>query len=198
MTAQIGERIRYKGKNHTMAAEPFGIYLEKHGIQTVSWSTANWRGYHGEWKIKNGRLFLVAISAYIPQKTSKDGHLLQSDEDCSLVGLDYFFPGRKEVFAEWFSGEIRIPIGKMLAYIHMGYESIFEKDLIIEFKEGIKISEREIDNRDEYIRLAKSYGLNDFNTPVDMSFHAAIKRLMAFAENCKKESPKEPEDTQNT
>ena len=193
MTAQNMEEISYKRKKYRMAATPFSVYLKKHGIQTAPISTANWRGYHGEWKIKNGRLYLVFMSARIPKKASKGGHLLQSDGDCVRVGLDYFFPGKKEVFAEWFSGEIRIPTGKMLAYIHMGYESIFEKDLIIEFKDGIMVSEKEVDNRDEFQRRAKSYGLEDSSEPVDMSFEASIERLMAFAKNSKEENPKESE-----
>ena len=197
MTAQNMEEISYKRKKYRMAAGPFNAYLKKHGIQTVSWSTANWRGYHGEWKIKNGRLYLAAISASIPKKTSKGGHSLQSGDDRLSVGLDYFFPNQKEVFAEWFSGQIRIPTGKMLAYIHMGYESIYEKDLIIEFKDGIKVSEKEIDNHDEYSRLVKSYGLDvpsdTVDRPTDLSFYAAMSRLMAFAENNKEENPKESE-----
>ena len=52
-----------------------------------------------------------------------------------------------EVFADWFNGEIRIPQGELLQYIHMGYESIFEKDLILKFKKGVLIDERVIDNR---------------------------------------------------
>jgi len=193
MTAQNMEEISYKRKKYRMAATPFSVYLKKHGIQTAPISTANWRGYHGEWKIKNGRLYLVFMSARIPKKASKGGHLLQSDGDCVRVGLDYFFPGKKEVFAEWFSGEIRIPTGKILAYIHMGYESIFEKDLIIEFKNGIKVAEREIDNRDEYKRMAESYGLDDPNDPMEMNFHASIRRIKAFAENNKEENPKKSE-----
>lgn len=197
MTAQNMEEISYKRRKYSMAAEPFGIYLEKHGIQTVSMSTANWRGYHGEWKIKNSRLYLVSMSACILKATGKGRRPLKSDRDYSRVDLNYFFPGQKEVFAEWFSGEIRIPIGKMLAYIHMGYESLFEKDLIIGFKDGIKIFEKEIDNHDEYSRLVKSSGMdvpsNSADRPTDLSFYAAVNRLMAFAKNNKVQNPKESE-----
>jgi hypothetical protein len=56
------------------------------------------------------------------------------------------FPNQKKVFAEWFSGEIKIPQGKMLHYEHMGYISIFEKDLFLEFKKGVLYNKREVDN----------------------------------------------------
>ncbi|MDR1336301.1 MAG: hypothetical protein LBK22_05690 [Tannerella sp.] len=146
MTAQIGERLHYDGENYSMAAQPFDVYLKKYNIRTASDCTANWRGYYGAWEIKDDKLFLVSISANILKEDRKQGFLHRS-EDYSTVGLDYFFPGQKEVFAEWFSGEVRIPCGEMLHYVHMGYSSIFEQDLFLEFKEGVLINERLVDNR---------------------------------------------------
>ncbi len=34
----------------------------------------------------------------------------------------------------------------MLYYVHMGYNSVFERDLILAFPSGVLISEKEIDN----------------------------------------------------
>ena len=39
-----------------------------------------------------------------------------------------------------------VPIGKMLCYVHSEYDSVYEKELILEFKEGVLVSEKEIDN----------------------------------------------------
>lgn len=170
MTAQIGESLRYNGKNYLMATQPFDIYLKNHRIKTAPTCSANWRGYYGQWKIEKGKLFLVAISANIPTKERK--FLLAGWNDCSTANLNYFFPGKKKVLAEWFSGKIRIPTGKMLEYIHMGYASIFEKELILEFKNGIMISEKEIDNRAEFSREG---GPKDNIT-------RAVERLKKFSE----------------
>ena len=62
------------------------------------------------------------------------------------MSIDVIFPNQKKVFAEWFTGEIKIPQGKMLHYEHMGYMSIFEKDLFLEFKKGILTGKSEVNN----------------------------------------------------
>ncbi|MDF9834319.1 hypothetical protein M2103_002564 [Ereboglobus sp. PH5-5] len=150
MTAQFGDQLRYNGKKYKMATQPFDIYLETHNIQTVSECTANWRGYYGEWEIIKGKLFLVSISANIRNMETKR-KIFYSYKNYAAVDLEYFFPGQKKVFAEWFSGKIRLPVGEMLAYIHMGYASIFEKDIILKFKDGILISEKVINNREKLV-----------------------------------------------
>ena len=54
--------------------------------------------------------------------------------------------GQKEIFAGWFSGRIIIPHGKLLKYVHMGYESIYEKELYTDFENGILIDTLTADN----------------------------------------------------
>jgi len=41
------------------------------------------------------------------------------------------------VFAHWFTGRLRAPQGKMLQYIHMGFNSTYEFDLLIEIDRGV-------------------------------------------------------------
>ena len=60
--------------------------------------------------------------------------------------MDYLFPGEDKVLADWFSGEIRIPHGEMIRYVHMGYASVYEKELFLRFVNGKYVSCREIDN----------------------------------------------------
>ena len=45
------------------------------------------------------------------------------------------YPDR--VFAHWYSGTIRIPQGKLLNYVHMGYGSTYERDLFLEIEKGV-------------------------------------------------------------
>lgn len=130
MTAQIGERLRYKGKVYEMATEPLEAYLQtRHDIAFIMHSTACWRGYYGKWKISYGKLYLIGLKAYL--------------EGYEEVGLDYLFPNQKEVFANWFTGEIRIPQGALLEYIHIGYASIYERNLFLVFKDGILLDQYE-------------------------------------------------------
>lgn len=137
MTAQAGERLLYKGEETWMAAEPLNQYLQnRNDIKFVSPSTACWRGYYGQWEIKDRKLYLIELKAYL--------------EGYREVGLDYLFPGQNTAFANWFSGKIRIPQGEMLDYVHMGYASLYERDLILVFENGLLTNEYIIDNEEEY------------------------------------------------
>jgi hypothetical protein len=137
MTAQAGERLIFNGEESWMAVEPLNYYLKtRDDIKFVSPSTACWRGYYGQWEIKNNKLYLIELQAYI--------------EGYEEVGLNYIFPNQKEVFADWFNGKIRIPQGKMLEYVHMGYASLYDKDLILVIKNGVLLEQYEIDNAEEY------------------------------------------------
>jgi hypothetical protein len=133
MTIQAGDILSYNGEKTTIATEPLKPYLEKRSdVSFIFKSTALVRGYIGTWKIKKKKLYLVSLIGFI--------------ESNEKVDLEYLFPNKTEVFANWFSGDIRIPQGKLLEKINLGYESVFEKDLIFTFNEGILISETVKDN----------------------------------------------------
>lgn len=139
MTAQIPEKLFYNGNEYDMCTEPLRDYLSLTGISISDIGTphlhicsALWRGYVGVWEIVDGRLYLIKI-------------------DGSEIGQDYhledIFPGFPDrVFAHWFSDEISIPQGKMLKYVHGGYLSRYERDLILEFRKGVLINETIINN----------------------------------------------------
>ncbi len=137
MTAQAAEEITYKGKKYYMATEPLEQYLEglKDKPALIAPNTACWRGYYGTWKVKYGKLYLIDLVCYA--------------EEYKEMGMEYLFPDQKVVFAEWFTGEIRIPQGEMLEYVHMGYESVFENDLYLKFDKGVVVDEWVVDNRIE-------------------------------------------------
>lgn len=137
MTAQVSETLIYSGKELMMFTTPLDPYLRATGLNFVSPHTACWRGYEGTWEIKgaepNEGLYLVALQAY------------RSYED--IANLEDVFPGYPDgVFAHWFSGEIRLPQGNLLKYIHGGYASTYEYDLFLEIKKGLLINKRAVHN----------------------------------------------------
>jgi len=137
MTAQIREILIYKGKRNGLYTEPLKEYLKKReNVKFIFKSTAMWRGYVCKWEIKNNKLYLIWLLGFI--------------EGNKQVDLSYLFPNKKEVFADWYTGELQIPLGEILKRINLGYESKYEKDLFLKFKDGVLISEREIDNREEF------------------------------------------------
>ena len=97
-------------------------------------STGNWRGYIAYWQLRDDRLYLIGIDTYLGGKK---------------VFLPQLFPdgvidGR--VAADWFSGELRLPDGKELQYVHMGYGSTYERDIIYTVRAGKVVGRRVIDN----------------------------------------------------
>jgi hypothetical protein len=125
MTAQIAEILHYNNQKLSMCSEPLGDYFLLAGVepQFEANCSALWRGYVGTWEIAEDRLYLVELEG-----TLKDG------TEATLATLFPDFPDR--VFAGWFTGKLRVPQGKELEYVHMGYCSVFERDLFIEIEKG--------------------------------------------------------------
>ena len=104
-------------------------------------STGNWRGYVATWTIENGSLYLVKIDAWICRGWD--------EKNCGKVELSRLF-GRRyrkgKVKADWFSGELRVPDGKLLQYVHMGYGSVYEREITLSVESGRIVRESMSDN----------------------------------------------------
>ena len=131
MTAQIPERLLYQGQTWSMCANPLDDYFAFGGVSPgFRWDcTALWRGYVGLWEIQNDRLYLLELNG-----TLQDG---------SAASLATVFPDYPErVFAHWYSGALRIPQGRLLKYVHMGFGSSYERDLLLEIERGVLVASR--------------------------------------------------------
>jgi hypothetical protein len=136
MTAQIGEVLIYNEKQYGMATTPLSSYLiNRRDLTLDSPHSACWRGYVGTWEIQENRLYLLDFRRFIEGS-------LESD-------LQFLFPEQDKVFAHWFTDTIRLPMGECIYYSHSGYDSVFEKDVFLEFRDGVLISEKEVKNRKE-------------------------------------------------
>ncbi len=124
MTAQIPEKLLLNGVTLTLCSEPLDSYFATHGQPDFAVNcTALWRGYVGIWEIRDARLFLIGIEAEY-----------QNGTPASLASL---FPGEAErIYARWFTGTLRCPRGGELEYVHMGYGSIYEEDLLLRIEQG--------------------------------------------------------------
>ena len=126
MTAQFSEILHYKGEKLSMRVTPLSDYFVLRGMRPDFriCSTACWRCYVGEWDITLDRLYLIGISAHY--------------EDGTEVTLGSLFPGYdSRVFANWYSGVLSIPQGDLVEYVHMGYASVYERDLLISVDQGV-------------------------------------------------------------
>ena len=130
-----------------MASEPLADYFEFGGArpQFLVQSSALWRGYVGTWEIRDNRLYLIGITAKLA--------------DDSEANLESVFPGYPErVFAHWYSGEIRLPQGELLEYVHMGFGSRYHADIILRLERGRLVSNelRTNDPTDAAVKEAKA------------------------------------------
>lgn len=126
MTAQFSEILHYKGEQLSMRVTPLSDYFVLMGLKPEFriCSTACWRCYVGEWDITLDRLYLIGISAHY--------------EDGTEVTLGSLFPGYdSRVFANWYSGVLSIPQGDLVEYVHMGFASVYERDLLISVEQGV-------------------------------------------------------------
>jgi hypothetical protein len=135
MTAQAAETLIYKGEELAMCSTPLDVFLAGSGrdLSFQDRSTACWRGYIAGWEVRGDRLYIVDIMA-----------TLANGRDATMEDL---FPGFPDgAFAHWYTGEVRCPMGAQLQYVHMGFSSEFEKDLFLEFRAGVLIAERIVEN----------------------------------------------------
>jgi hypothetical protein len=134
VTAQVHEKLVLDGQPLTMAFcppipvdHPRIVELDRaqasRDAPPVINSTACWRGYIGSWEIKDGLFYLAGLQGRL-----------------RLTGIG-------PLLADWFSGILRVPQGKILHYVHMGFGSIYEYEEHIKIETGRVVARRRIDNR---------------------------------------------------
>jgi len=157
-TEQIPDILIWKNDTISLHSNPLGSYpklddLNLFGDQNDGYSTACWRGYIAEWKIIDNSLYLSNIYscdyAYSENKIKAD--------------LKKLFPklyDNGNVLANWYSGELSVPNGKL---IHQELK-IYESEWILNLKKGTIINEKKFDNSGCHISIytQSQKSLNDF------------------------------------
>jgi len=134
MTAQFHEKIILNGEHTSMASCPplpedaipaFFLPAEEKARSGLVHCTACWRGYISTWEIRAGRLYLVG-----------------------LEGAFKLLEGQF-LFADRVSGTLHVPEGEVLQYVHMGFQSVYEQEHLIQIENGLVTSMTSLDNRTE-------------------------------------------------
>lgn len=134
MAAQIPDRISLNGEWLDLYSNPleqYWIKLEKKRPPFYPLPNCK-RGYVASWEIKNDRLFLNEIDGNFEKRSLFFGNRP------ARFTLRNLFPkhSHKLVKAIWFSGKLRAPQGQMTQYEQKGYDSRFEKEVIITIENG--------------------------------------------------------------
>ncbi|MEI6754070.1 MAG: hypothetical protein WCK78_13010 [Paludibacter sp.] len=140
MTAQIRDKIFFNGEMLSLASEPLEFWLNTNKTDKIRRSVYGscWRGYVAIWKIVDNKLYLIGIDSN-PLDFQKIKSKYKRVESENL--METVFPQQSEVFASWFNGVLKIQKGELIEYVHMGYESVYETEICIQFANGVIIEE---------------------------------------------------------
>lgn len=131
-TAQVPDQIIVDGERLMLFSEPLhellGHFMEQGKLgpnHQPGRCTASWRDYVATWELRGDQLFLVSI------------HLNPCGPALTDVSLARLFPGAAiPVAASWYTGNLVVPQGSRVNYVHMGYESQYERYLVIKVNAG--------------------------------------------------------------
>lgn len=132
MTAQFYEVLLHEGRPQVLYSTPLESYFEtiKPRPEGLHRNTALERGYVGTWELDDGRLYLIGLYGYFGNRLNSLG---QGEE----LTVEELFPGSGgRVFAEWFSGPLRLPRGKLLRRVMVGFH-LYEEELLIHIEKGV-------------------------------------------------------------
>lgn len=140
-TAQVGDRLIYKGDTLILYSNPLETFLYKFATRPKLFdenyeciSTACWRGYQAQWEIIDNQLYLTAIYSCCYYEDSIKADLKSLFETRYVDG---------KVRADWVTGRLIAVRGGLLYYIHDGFESVYEKEFVLQVNEG-QVVETEI------------------------------------------------------
>ena len=150
MTAQVSEALRLRGELLRMFTTPLDTLPPERRRNFMPTHSANWRGYRCLWEIRDDCLWLVDIEGSICTAAADPTALEQScgghhQRPCQVHEArvsDFSGGADGPVLADWYTGELKVPQGKFVEYIHMGFASRYERYLTLTIVDGRLTSER--------------------------------------------------------
>lgn len=143
-TGQAGGILIWKGDTSTVFSNPLELHQNMDSLRTKLFGSQNadvntgcWRGYIAEWTIVEEELYLTNIFSctYYENKVKADLK--------ELFGSEY---SNGMVKATWVTGELLLPKGKLIHYVHLGYGSFYEYELVLTFNNGRLVNQKTYDN----------------------------------------------------
>lgn len=163
MTAQAGDLIYYNGERLQLFATPLESFWDDchPRPQFADSLTAIARGYVATWAISDEMLYLenvwgevvvdakgkpIPCSAFMQQRTSGG---ISGKQFSVPATVELLFPESKgRVAATWFTGRLYIPRGTLLRQGYMGFDSVYEEEIMLELENGSVVRTQVTDNRD--------------------------------------------------
>lgn len=150
MTAQVPDGLKIGEQQYRLFTNPLDTLPAHRMPHFVSENSACWRGYIAYWEIRDDHLYLFDLFGSICAKPDAEGakvascgkHHRNGCETRKIRATDLFDMSAGPLLADWYSGDLRVPQGRLLDYVHMGYGSKYERYLILEIADGRLIGSR--------------------------------------------------------
>jgi len=144
MAAQLPDVLIQDGSKMDLYSNPLEPYWDLYPMKRPAFQiTENCkRGYIATWELCDSLLILRGIEGNV----KRSSFLFWK----KIVPYSWrlLFPRVKSggIVASWFTGKIRIPQGNSMIYVHNGYDSRFEREMIITLDKGKVIKKVVLDN----------------------------------------------------
>ena len=149
-TGQDSDVIYYRGQQWWLLARPadadslLSAALAQSLPPDRCLSTANWGGYVGYWSVCGDMLVLDSVRI----ENLKDGECVGATLPKSFI--QQVFKAYKDkgiVMARWYSGTLRLACGKMIRYVHAGWDRNYETEMELTVRNGRVVDSIEYHNR---------------------------------------------------
>jgi len=161
-TAQTPDILIFNGDTLSLYTCPLNSYPDQNLINpkelfgsTGCFHTACWRNYVATWEFIDDQLYLTEIrNACYPTKMRNVSVSYKSGVKNDQIGREYadlkeLFPERfhnGRVKADWVTGKLYSPQGRLLFYIHDGFQSIYQTELEFTVNRGVLMKCKTMDN----------------------------------------------------
>lgn len=98
-------------------------------------TTANWEGYTAYWEVQQSHLYLHHLEVCIYDEQKKEEYSLTYQPDQLKEVFQPYYQDRK-ICARWFSGELRAGTGKLVRYVHSGFDRNMETEQVMALQHG--------------------------------------------------------------
>jgi len=177
-TGQVGDILIWKGDTLELFSNPLELIADYDSLivkihaeieritypnlkddepRQAIFSTACWRGYRAEWIVLNDSIFL--------------NNIYNCHNKNLKVNLNDIFPSIKEdekIFASWINGDLILPQGDCIEYVHLGYHSIYERETVLNVGYGLlknyEVFHNRIAKRSNFFKNAKPGEVYEFTS----------------------------------
>lgn len=134
MAAQQPDRIVIDGVTLQLYSNPLEEYWSQSKRKRPPFIAHAYceRGYIATWEIRHNQLYLIDVEGNFLNYSFLSG---KKKLPFSIQNIFSTYNG-EGVLAQWFTGKLRVPTGRMRWYVHEGYDSRFEKEIIISVING--------------------------------------------------------------